>query len=106
MAAILLDSDFTTAAAVVRRLFEPVIDALPSADELKDPKSRLQEYWQARQAAPPEYHLISATGPDHAQTFTVCCEHGDQRFTADGSSRRKAEQAAALKMLEALRGQK
>lgn len=102
MAAILLDSDYPTAEQVVARLFAPVIDHLPSPESLKDPKTRLQEYWQSRQCPPPVYTLISSAGPDHKRSFTVSCTQSDRVYEATGSSRRKAEQAAAAMMLEAL----
>jgi ribonuclease-3 len=102
IAAILLDSDFTITESVVAALFNPIIDNLPSAEQLKDPKTRLQEFWQSRKQPPPSYDLISTVGPDHAQVFTVKCFQGNESVEASGSSRRKAEQAAAATMLENL----
>lgn len=72
----------------------------------KDPKTELQELLQARQFALPVYEVVSTSGKPHDRVFTVSCrsEGLDRAVTAQGSSRRRAEQAAARKALEALRG--
>ncbi len=46
--AVYLDRGFESARAVVVRLFDPRIDAAPPPADLKDPKTRLQEWLQAR----------------------------------------------------------
>ena len=101
--AIYLDSDFETCRRVVLALFGPRLDALPSPSELKDPKTRLQEYLQARQQPLPAYRIVEVSGEAHAQTFTVeCACPGLDAVVASGSSRRKAEQAAARRVLDVL----
>lgn len=71
----------------------------------KDPKSQLQELLQAKQFPLPEYELISTSGKEHAQTFTIECRVPVLKKTVTGksTSRRKAEQTAAANMLEELR---
>lgn len=70
----------------------------------KDAKTRLQETLQGRGLALPEYRLQRVEGEDHRQEFHVDCviEALSQAFPGRGSSRRRAEQAAAAAALEAL----
>ncbi len=86
---------------VIARLFGPRIAALPEPEALKDAKTRLQEYLQSRNLALPLYAVLNIEGEDHAQTFEVSCEVPDlgQRVQGRGSSRRRAEQEAAERML-------
>lgn len=66
-----------------------------------DPKTALQEWTQARSLGLPKYELIEQTGPAHAPIFTVEVHvEGCQTQSAEASTKRKAEQAAAAKMLE------
>jgi ribonuclease-3 len=53
--AVYLDGGFDAAARVIERLFVARLDRLPSAAELKDPKTRLQEALQARGLPLPSY---------------------------------------------------
>jgi ribonuclease-3 len=100
--AILLDSGFDAANRVILQLYQDRLATLPDEEELKDAKTRLQEYLQARKIPPPEYKLLGVTGVAHAQTFEVACQIEDSGVatTATGSSRRRAEQAAASLALD------
>ncbi len=73
----------------------------------KDPKTRLQEYLQARKSKLPIYQLAAVSGQDHAQEFTIACsiELLSEVTSATGLSRRIAEQKAAAATLVKL-GQK
>ena len=98
-----LDSDFDTAADLIRRVFAQKLDDLPHADELRDPKTRLQEWLQARGEAPPEYELVNVSGKAHQQRFEVRCRvPGQEPAAGEGRSRRGAEQQAARHMLSSL----
>jgi ribonuclease III len=101
LGAIFLDGGFDAAAAAVARIMAPRMAQLPTAEALKDPKTRLQEALQARGLALPAYNLISATGEPHLQSFSVNCEVAAFGLSAagEGASRRRAEQAAAAKLL-------
>jgi len=101
LGAALLDSDSETCKNLIIRLYQSRIDALPSPEELKDPKTRLQEYLQARGLALPKYNLIQTSGASHAQQFVIECRISlfDDTTVGEGSSRRKAEQDAAQKSL-------
>jgi len=104
--AVFVDSGFTAARDMIERVFEQRLDALPDASELRDPKTRLQEWLQARKLSLPEYALDSVTGKDHKQKFAVTCTVIELSQTTEGeaSSRRRAEQEAARHMLEILAG--
>jgi ribonuclease-3 len=102
--AIYLEGGFEAAANVIERLFVPRLDRLPSAAELKDPKTRLQETLQARGLPLPSYVVESLSGEAHSQVFQVSCSVDvlGLKTLATGASRRRAEQAAAQLMLEGL----
>lgn len=66
-----------------------------------DNKSRLQELVQSRLRRPPQYVVVSTSGPPHALTFTVRVRIGDQVVgEGSGSSKRAAEQQAAGQALQ------
>lgn len=106
--AIYLDAGFAAAKRVVERVFAERLADLPDARDLRDPKTRLQEWLQARQLALPQYELRKVTGEDHKQFFEVSCTVAELSQTTEGSasSRRKAEQKAARQMLEILHGER
>ena len=96
------DAGFEAARALVLRLFEERLANLPSAESLKDPKTRLQELLQARGLERPTYEVVAESGRAHERRFTVRCTLGatGASVRATASSRRKAEQAAAERLLE------
>ncbi len=55
VAAVHLDAGFEACRALVLPWFEPMLDELPVGKAEKDPKTRLQEWLQARQLSRPEY---------------------------------------------------
>jgi ribonuclease-3 len=102
--ALYLEAGLTVAQPALLRLLAPALEPLALPAELKDPKTRLQELLQARGLPLPRYSVDSIAGELHAQVFRVTCEVEPMaaRATADGSSRRRAEQAAAASVLEQL----
>lgn len=105
--AVFLDAGFDAAMALLERLYQPLFEAVDIGALGKDPKTRLQEFTQARQIDLPVYTVVGTHGAQHDQAFDVQCtipalglEAGGQ-----GSSRRAAEQAAARVLLERLAGQ-
>jgi len=103
--AIYLESGFEVCRERVLSWFEPRIAVLNPESSHKDAKTRLQEFLQARKLPLPDYQLLDTEGADHQQTFIVSCSVSLLKSTisASGSSRRKAEQAAAEKVLIALK---
>lgn len=102
--AVLLDAGMETVRARVRGWFGARLQQVSPAESGKDAKTSLQEYLQGRGMPLPEYQLVRVDGEDHRQQFTVRCElpQCDIRLEGIGSSRRKAEQAAASAALEEL----
>jgi ribonuclease-3 len=100
--AIYLDQGLPAARRAAERLFDPALAGLPPAAELKDPKTRLQEWLQGRGHALPAYSVLEVSGEPHEQRFRVRCDLPALGITAvaDGSSRRRAEQEAAQRILE------
>jgi ribonuclease-3 len=100
--AVYLDAGFDTARAVIMRAYGDRATKLPERAERRDPKSRLQEYLQARQRALPEYRMEQVTGKAHRQSFEVSCvvEAPEGKTFGSGKTRRQAEQEAAAAMLE------
>jgi ribonuclease-3 len=100
--ALYLDGGLAAAHAAVLHLLAPALQSLTLPAELKDPKTRLQELLQARGLPLPRYSVDSVAGELHAQVFRVTCEVEPlaARATAAGSSRRRAEQGAAARVLE------
>jgi ribonuclease-3 len=105
LGAIYIDGGYEACKTVILDLFEPRIAALPDAESLKDPKTRLQEYLQGRGRPLPHYELMEERGADHSKEFSVRCSLTDseQNSIAIGTSRRKAEQSAAQDMYEQLK---
>jgi ribonuclease-3 len=112
LGAIYLDGGFDAAERVVRRLWQPHLRDNP--EDLRDPKTRLQEWAQARGPDLPVYEVLSQTGPAHAPHFVVRASvtsgvtsgvRGGASAEGAGSSKRLAEQQAAQKLLETLNGQ-
>ena len=102
--AIYLDGGLEAASETVARLLGGKLAELPSAETLKDPKTRLQEQLQSRGLPLPRYALEEIGGEPHEQWFVASCEAPELglRFAGRGSSRRRAEQDAAQKLLDAI----
>ncbi len=95
--AIYLDAGMESVRVRVLSWFAGRLEGISLLDTQKDPKTRLQEFLQSRQAPLPRYEVVSVEGEAHAQTFTVEChvEMLEAHTTGVGSSRRHAEQQAA-----------
>ncbi|PKF51654.1 ribonuclease III [Enterovibrio nigricans] len=102
--AIYLDSDLETVRGIVLGWYKERLDTIQPGANQKDPKTRLQESLQGRRKPLPAYNVIKVQGEAHNQQFTVECEVAglDRPVVGKGSSRRKAEQAAAELALQKL----
>lgn len=102
--AIYLEGGFESARAAIERAMAGQMAELGAVAELKDPKTRLQEYLQARALQLPLYAIDRVTGESHQQMFVVSCEVPTLglRRLGTGQSRRAAEQAAADQVLAAI----
>ncbi len=99
--AVYLDSGIDAAATVIRNVFADRLSNLPSIEDLRDPKTRLQEWLQGRGEGLPVYELVKVSGKAHRQRFDISCsiQNGEQLSTGSGTTRRNAEQEAARAML-------
>lgn len=105
--AVYLTKGMDCAKAFVLGLLRSRIAGLPHPDDLKDPKTRLQEHLQSHNLPLPQYRLLDSSGESHAQHFTMLCYIADASVeaTGEGSSKRQAEQEAARKALAMIHAQ-
>ena len=96
--AVYLDGGYKAAEEVVERLWQVRLRA--TAQPLRDPKTVLQEWAQARGLPTPAYREIARSGPDHSPEFRVAVQLPALAPAEGlGRSKRAAEQAAAAAML-------
>jgi ribonuclease III len=96
--AIFLDAGYAAAKGVVTAAFA---SRMLSPDRpLRDPKTALQEWAQARGLPTPLYREVARSGPDHAPEFTISVEvRGYPLAEAKGLTKRLAEQASAANFI-------
>lgn len=98
IAAIYLDAGMEAARAFVLRFWEPRSRA--PARALRDAKTDLQQWVQARGGVPPLYVIETREGPDHDLLFTVRVEvPGHDPARGSGRSKQSAQQAAAAEFM-------
>jgi ribonuclease III len=102
-----LDGGYEAARGFVERVLAPETSAVSLDRAIKDPKTLLQEWLQARQRALPDYEVIATTGREHARVFRIACRVDGlpDPVEGEGGSRRKAEQDAAARALALLQQQ-
>lgn len=105
--AIYLDAGIEATKAFILRIYATALAQSCLDDNLKDPKTRLQELMQSRGLRLPLYEVTETVGQAHNQTFKVTCSIVllTKPVEATGNSRRKAEQMAAERTLELLKEQ-
>lgn len=104
--AMYLEHGYDTASGFIQRHLIPELTTIQEYELHIDAKSRFQELIQERQSVTPTYTVLSETGPDHNKEFTVGVYVGEQLWgTGEGSSKQRAEQAAAQAALEKDKGQ-
>ena len=105
IAAIFLDAGLDAAGSFVQRsLVDEALREFGPDLGLPDHKSALQEWLQARGEPSAEYHVAREEGPDHRKRFWVEVRVGGiARATAEGGSKKQAEQAAAREALQLLK---
>ena len=103
--AMYLDGGTDIARSLIESCLKDRLDnlSLEGADT-KDPKTCLQEYLQGRRQALPKYEVVATFGDEHNQSFEVNCvvEGLGEPVKGSGTSRRRAEQAAAQQALDQL----
>ena len=103
--AVFVDGGFLAVRKTIVLLYGPLLADLDRNALAKDPKTLLQELLQARKIALPQYLVVATRGAAHSQNFEVECliPELSVRTTGSGSSRRTAEQEAALRAFEKIR---
>lgn len=106
IAAVFIDGGIEESQKLILKLYDSRLTDDNLNNNLKDAKTLLQEYLQAQKKPLPEYNLIKVEGEEHEQVFYVNCKiSGIKEPTiGQGSNRRKAEQHAAIQLLERLKG--
>jgi ribonuclease-3 len=96
--AVFIDGGYPAASALIERLWSERMRT--PARPLRDSKTVLQEWAQARGLPTPAYREVERKGPDHDPEFRVTVELPDLAPAEGmGRSKRSAEQAAAAAML-------
>ena len=100
--AIYLDKGFETVEKFILKTWGNLIQS--SKITQIDAKTRLQEYSLKKYKVLPIYKLISSTGPKHQPSFKIAVKLKNSKFVeAIGTSKKNAEQAAAIKFLNNLK---
>ncbi len=101
--AVYRDGGMKACRRIVLAVYKDRLAHISPTQNLKDPKTRLQEFLQAQRRPIPTYQVKSVEGEAHTQIFHVECLFDDGVMTmGEGSTRRKAEQHAAQKALDHL----
>jgi ribonuclease-3 len=107
LGAIFLDGGFEAARDFILREFQAAFGGLLVIPILENPKGELQELLQSVSPEAPQYHVVSATGPDHDRIFECTVHHaGVELARGQGKSKKAAESEAALAALTRLREKK
>lgn len=101
IAAIYLDGGLDKVRQTILPWFASRVEDADILKKAKDPKTRLQEFLQAHKYALPKYTILAVEGTAHQQLFHLTCtvEGLQQTSQGVGTSRRRAEQDAAAKLL-------
>ncbi len=103
--AIYLDGGLEPAQSFILKTMEPQIDRCGNSQNHENHKSALQQYAQRHLSSSPSYEALDEQGPDHSKCFEVCVVLDGRRFpSAWGPSKKDAEQEAARRALDVLRG--
>ncbi len=106
LGALFLDQGLPTVKSFLEEQLFPKIEAVIAQHSFKDPKSLFQEKMQAKGLPTPFYQVTSESGPDHKKLFVVQVKVIDQIMgEGKGSSKQRAESAAAQNALEQLPGE-
>jgi ribonuclease-3 len=100
IAAMYLDGGMAAARNFVTRYWAQMFDDPGQGAEMRDAKTRLQEWAQGRGLPTPAYREMARTGPAHAPHFVMeALVEGETPQSGEGGSKREAEQDAATKLL-------
>lgn len=101
--AIYLENGLNVAKDITIKLLEEFYPTIDLQTLSKDYKTALQEFTQAKYGVTPTYEMIGSSGPDHKKEFEIEVLLGDRTLaTANGKSKKEAQQKAALIALNIL----
>ena len=99
--AIYLDAGYEAAVRFITTHVISQLERILEEGRHIDAKSDLQEKSQEQLGVTPTYNVLESTGPDHDKTFVVGVYFGDRLLAkGTGSSKQRAEQAAASEALK------
>ncbi len=103
LGAIFLDGGIEAARGAVSRILAD--GGAGAAPGERNWKAELQHLAQTEHGATPTYRVVEEEGAPHSRSFVVVARIGEREFSpARGRSKKAAEQSAARRALEALRG--
>lgn len=96
LGAIFLDQGIPSCQNLLEKVLFPKIEEIVRSQTYKDYKSRFQELAQEKFDRTPEYRELDSRGPDHDRIFLMgAFVNNKEMGRGEGSSKQKAEQAAA-----------
>lgn len=100
--AIYIEHGYDTAEKFIEKWIMLRLDEIIEKGQHIDAKSQFQEICQEKEEITPNYAVVKESGPDHNKKFTMGAYIGDKLIaTGIGSSKQKAEDAAAANALKA-----
>lgn len=100
IAAVFLDGGYDATQTFVLRYIEPEIQRAFDSGTKENFKSLLQQFTQKEFGMPPNYIVLTESGPDHSKSFQVAAVVDDQvHQSAWGRNKKEAEQKAAQNAL-------
>ena len=101
--AIFIDGGYAAVVLVVESVFAELLADIAPQSINKDAKTALQELLHKQGLSLPVYRVVLMRGEPHSREFDVECylPSTNARFSGEGASRRKAEQEAAQRALDA-----
>lgn len=101
VAAIFLDNDLETTYRFVINFLPKDLETIIKKKLYKDPKSKLQEFFQDRFRILPRYDIIKTEGPEHQKKFIIGLYLENKIISVgEGNSKQEAEIDAARKALK------
>jgi len=103
--AVFLDSDYSTTQIVLDNLFDDDFVSIDEVDELKDPKSQLQEIIQKNYQSLPKYFVKEISNSSIEAKFEATCsvKEANLKSKGEGKTRKRSELEAAAIMLQLLK---
>ena len=103
--AVFLDSDYSTTQIILDNLFDGDFISIDEVDELKDPKSQLQEIIQKNYQSLPKYFVKEIANSSIKAKFEATClvKEANLKSKGEGKTRKRSELEAAATMLQLLK---